>query len=155
MDPEIQSGKPAAGPDPALAALRERTAGQPVDLVGDVFWVYQRMSDPGTVPDDAPGLGAWTLLEWARKYQRAFFDKLLPKAQAVREKAGEASDDELYRREMKTIRELKEMLRPYMEDLEVKCPNCGFSLDAETWKKHLEARKVTEQRPKQRWGEDG
>ena len=94
-------------------------------------------------------------MEWARKYQRAFFDKLLPKAQAVREKAGEASDDELYRREMKTIRELKEMLRPYMEDLEVKCPNCGFSLDAETWPKHLEARKVTEQRPKQRWGEDG
>jgi len=160
LAPEIQSGKPggpnrepAAGSDPALAALRERTAGQPMDFPRDVVWDYQHLADEEVTPDDAPSTGSWSLLGWARDYRNHFFQHLFPKALAAQGKTKPRGEQEMIQREQKTVAELKEMLRPFMEELEVKCPNCGLSLDAETWKKHLEARKVAEQRSRERFGD--
>jgi hypothetical protein len=55
------------------------------DLVRDTLWTYENMARKGVKPKDAPSLGAWSLLGWARGQQDRFFGHLLPKAMASRE----------------------------------------------------------------------
>jgi hypothetical protein len=59
--------------------------GQP-DLVRDTLWTYENLARKGVTPKDAPSLGAWSLLGWAREAQDHFFEKMLPKAMAIEEK---------------------------------------------------------------------
>jgi hypothetical protein len=59
--------------------------GQP-DLVRDTLWTYENLARKGVTPKDAPSLGAWSLLGWARGSQDHFFEKMLPKAMAIEEK---------------------------------------------------------------------
>jgi hypothetical protein len=59
--------------------------GQP-DLVRDTLWTYENLARRGVTPKDAPSLGAWSLLGWARESQDHFFEKMLPKAMAIGEK---------------------------------------------------------------------
>jgi hypothetical protein len=56
--------------------------GQP-DLVRDTLWTYENLARKGVTPKDAPSLGAWSLLGWARGSQDHFFEKMLPKAMAI------------------------------------------------------------------------
>jgi hypothetical protein len=42
---------------------------------------------------DAPSLGAWDLLQWARKNRNLFFERVLPKAMAAKEK--QSSDQQV------------------------------------------------------------
>jgi hypothetical protein len=161
LDPERQPGKPggpnqewAAGLDSALAALRERAAGQPVDFPRDVAWVYQHLADGEVTPDDAPSTGSWSLLGWARNNRNHFFQHMFPKALAAQGKAKPHDEEEIAQTEGKSVEELTEVLRPFMDDVKVICPNCGADLNEATWKKHLEARKVAEQRSRERFGDD-
>ena len=161
LDPEIQSGKPggpnqepAADSDLALAALRERTAGQPVDFQRDVVWVYQHLADEEVTPDDAPSTGAWSLLGWARDYRNHFFQHMFPKALAAQGKAKPHDEEEMVQTEGKSVEELKKLLDPFMEEAKVICPKCGVDVNEAAWKKHLEARKVAEQRSRERFVDD-
>ncbi len=57
---------------------------QPPDLTRDVLWVYEHLADRNAKPQEAPSLGAWSLLQWARRYRNRFFEQVLPKAMANR-----------------------------------------------------------------------
>jgi len=59
-----------------------------VDLAGDILWVYENMGDVEVDFDDAPGVGALNLLDWAKKDEqtgKAFFNTTLPKALSIQE----------------------------------------------------------------------
>ncbi len=51
-----------------------------LDLKYQVRWVYFHLDVHSVKPRNAPGPGAWALLQWARKYRNQFFQSLLPKA---------------------------------------------------------------------------
>jgi hypothetical protein len=38
-------------------------------------------------PEDAPSLGAWALLKWARENRNRFFEQVLPKAKIIEKQA--------------------------------------------------------------------
>ena len=69
-------------PDIDVDALWDRIGDdrQPPDLIRDVLWTYGALENRQAKPDDAPSLGAWSLLCWARQYRNRFFEKILPKA---------------------------------------------------------------------------
>ena len=56
------------------------------DLVRDTLWVYENLVRKGVEAEDAPSLGAWSLLSWARQNKNRFFEQTLPKAMAIKEK---------------------------------------------------------------------
>ena len=56
------------------------------DLVRDTLWVYENLVRKGVEAGDAPSLGAWSLLHWARQNKNRFFEQTLPKAMAIKEK---------------------------------------------------------------------
>jgi hypothetical protein len=58
----------------SLAASQRRTG------IRDVFWCYKSLDDPGVQPADAPSLGTWHLLVWARENRDHLYAKLLPRA---------------------------------------------------------------------------
>ena len=45
--------------------LDRSEAGSP-DIPRDTLWVYENIENPKTLPSDAPSVGAWGLLNWAR-----------------------------------------------------------------------------------------
>ena len=59
------------------------------DMSRDILWVYENLARKGVAAEDAPGLGAWGLLQWARKFSNRFFEQVLPKARAVEKEAEE------------------------------------------------------------------
>ena len=59
------------------------------DMSRDILWVYENLARKGVAAKDAPGLGAWGLLQWARKFSNRFFEQVLPKARAVEKEAEE------------------------------------------------------------------
>jgi len=69
-----------------LAELIARSAGCETDLPVDIIWVYGQLANDNPTPSDAPSLGAWSLLRWARESPNRFFEVLLPKALVLREK---------------------------------------------------------------------
>jgi len=82
----------------------------PIDLPGDIRWVYSQLENKGVRPDQAPSAGAWSLLGWARKYQSRFFEQLLPKSLA------KASDDDVaVKREKRRIEEIEAILERLAE----------------------------------------
>jgi hypothetical protein len=119
------SGTKAPGPTPSGApaatanltpaeelidvdALLERVGDrQPPDLVRDTLWVYQHLANRNAKPESAPSLGAWNLLQWARRYKNRFFEQVLPKAMAAKP----PEDEENIRREKTRIEEMERVLR--------------------------------------------
>jgi len=67
-------------------ALVERAEGNEPDLARDTLWAYENLENRKTRPEDAPSVGAWSLLKWAREYRNRFFEQLVPKAMAARTK---------------------------------------------------------------------
>jgi hypothetical protein len=56
---------------------------QSPNLVRDTLWAYENLPNRKAKPEDAPTVGAWSLLTWARRYRNRFFEILLPKAMAA------------------------------------------------------------------------
>jgi len=107
---------PSKVPADALDDLLRQCGVEKVDLVADILWVYQHLADKSVAPEQAPGAGAWALLDWSRRNRNKFFDTLLPKALAAKEKRLENSDEELVRRERKSLRELGASLEGFWEE---------------------------------------
>jgi hypothetical protein len=79
-----------------IDALLDRVDSGAPDLVRDVIWSYENLENPRARPADAPSLGAWGLLKWARGDRDHFFERMLSKAMAAKVKGAEsapASDD--------------------------------------------------------------
>jgi hypothetical protein len=106
--PPRSTGEPAVGmtdereqildvvtePLPAIDdEVLDKLARSTPNLVEDILWVYYHLEDKGVQPKDAPGLGAWSLLLWARDYPNRFFEQLLPKAIEARNAETGASED--------------------------------------------------------------
>ena len=92
-------------------ALLEREGNQQPDLVRDTLWAYQHLANRKAKPEDAPSLGAWSLLQWARKYQNRFFEQVLPLAM----KNKPAEDEENIRGERKSIDQIRRILEKFRE----------------------------------------
>ncbi len=104
---------PVADDDIDIDALLERFGdGQP-NLVRDTLWTYEALANRKAKPADAPSLGAWSLLQWARQYRNRFFEQVLPKAMAART-AGE-EEDQMVRRERKRCDEIEAVLRRFQD----------------------------------------
>ena len=65
------------------------------DLVRDTLWAYESLCKKGVGAEDAPSLGAWSLLNWARQNRNRFFEVLLPKAMAAKERQAEQRESEV------------------------------------------------------------
>jgi hypothetical protein len=53
----------------------------------DILWVYENLVRESVNPEDAPSLGAWAQLKWARENRNRFFEQVLPKAKIIEEQA--------------------------------------------------------------------
>ena len=108
-----------------IAELAARSKGQEFDVIGDARWVYEQLSNGDVTPLDAPSLGAWGLLEWARtsssnqkQFYTTFGAKLLVEQEEA--KAGEAGlcgvplDDEIIARENQSLQEIRRLLKEFM-----------------------------------------
>ena len=62
------------------------------DLARDIIWAYENAANAKAKPEEAPSVGAWSLLKWARDNRNRFFEQLVPKAMAT--KAKEDNKDE-------------------------------------------------------------
>jgi hypothetical protein len=93
MAPESEADAEAAAQrvraDAVETILSRQNAGRS-DLAGDVNWVYARLGDDEMAPPEAPSLGAWSLWHWARENRSKFFEQILPKALAVKQRSDEA-----------------------------------------------------------------
>lgn len=76
----------AAGRDERSLIVRLSAEAAP-DLVRDAFWVYGNLDNKMADPEEAPTLGAWSMLCWARGNRNRFFEHMLPKAIAFWSKA--------------------------------------------------------------------
>jgi len=56
------------------------------------------------------------LLEWSRQYRNKFSETLLPKALAAKEKRPANTDEEMVRRERRSLRELGASLEAFWEE---------------------------------------
>lgn len=83
------------------------------DLIRDTLWVYHHLSNTAIKRGDAPSLGAWNLLEWARQYRSRFFEQMLPKAMAA--KAKEGDDDEAHKDNHRSVEEIRKILQQYRD----------------------------------------
>jgi hypothetical protein len=63
------------------------SASRPRTDIRDVSWCYDRLDDPGVTSADAPSLGAWHMLGWAREHRDHFYTSLLPRALVAQAKA--------------------------------------------------------------------
>ena len=81
------------------------------DFVRDALWVYDRLGLAGVTLKDAPSLGAWSLLRWARRNEDRFFEQILPKVMAKSPKTlSSGPEAEPVSNERKQIMTLKKML---------------------------------------------
>ena len=76
----------------------------------DAKWVYQHLLVRGVKFEDAPSPGAWAMLQWAKRNQNRFFENVMPKAVAAKEKATEAVPGELPDEYRQDTSEIKKML---------------------------------------------
>jgi hypothetical protein len=90
-------GAPAApalpGEDVDIDTFLDRAGDRPSpDLVRDTLWAYENLSNRRATPGDAPSLGAWSLLQWARQYKNRFFEQVLPRAMAAHDSNDEQNE---------------------------------------------------------------
>ena len=88
-----------------LATLAD---GLHTDLARDVLWVYANLENRRATVKDAPCLGAWSMLRWARGSQQRFFEQLLPKVILVRPST--LSEADLVAQEELSMQEMQQML---------------------------------------------
>jgi|GEM_PF-1607722 len=62
------------------------------DMSRDILWVYENLIQKSVNAEDAPSLGAWALLQWARMNRNRFFEQVLPKAKATEKEAAADRD---------------------------------------------------------------
>jgi hypothetical protein len=93
------------------AVLAERLGDSRPDLTRDSLWVYEHLENKQIQVSDAPSLGAWSLLKWARESRNRFFEQLIPKAIAAKQK--QADDQEFSRKEQVSIEEVEDMLEEF------------------------------------------
>jgi hypothetical protein len=100
-------------PDIDVEALLDRIGDdrQAPDLVRDTLWVYGALENRRAKPEDAPSLGAWSLLLWARQYRNRFFEQVLPKAMMNKP----PEDEENIRDENRKIEDIVKILRQYQQ----------------------------------------
>ena len=60
-----------------------KLADAPLDPAADVLWCYRHVENPIVKVTDAPSLGAWGLLKYARTNRQRFYEHLLPTALAT------------------------------------------------------------------------
>ena len=99
-------------PDIEPDTLERFTEARP-DLVRDILWVYERLEDKRTKPEDAPSLGSWSMLKWARDYRNRFFEQVLPKALAKKAEAG--GTEETAEEAAPGMEEVERMLKQMMD----------------------------------------
>jgi hypothetical protein len=105
------------GQDDELIDVDALVAKQPYDFARDVAWVYEHLADRNVKPQDAPTVGAWSLLTWARRYKNRFFEMVLPKAMAAHTDE-EEKNQRAERRSIDEIRGiLEELNQQWAEDL--------------------------------------
>ena len=85
------------------------------DLVRDTLWAYESLCMKGVEAEDAPSLGAWSLLNWARQNRNRFFEVLLPKAMAAKEKQPDHGESVM---EDPGIKDIEKMLADLQLDWE-------------------------------------
>jgi hypothetical protein len=107
---------PAEVPADGLDDLLKQSGTHEVDLVTDILWVYEHLVDKAAGPEDAPGAGAWALLDWARQYRVEFFETLLPKALAAKEKRPEDSDEAIVKAERNSLQALAKSLKAFWDE---------------------------------------
>ena len=102
-----------------------RSKGRKIDVVGDARWVYEYLSDDDVTPLDAPSLGAWGMLEWARlspSNQKQFYTTFGPKLIAEQEEAkakevglcGVPMTDDIIKRANQSINEIRRLLKEFV-----------------------------------------
>jgi hypothetical protein len=118
--PEAMAGEPlppqqpgGTAPDIDVEALLDRLDNdrQPPDLIRDTLWAYENLENRWTKPEDAPSLGAWSLLLWARQYRNRFFEQVLPRA--MMNKPEEEADIQRY--ETRAIADCHRILQQMMQ----------------------------------------
>ncbi len=90
--------------------------GEP-DLTDDTLWVYQHLENKKAKPEDAPSLGAWSLLQWARRARNQFFERILPKAMTVRDRRGGGTIEDVDPSLDEVYEILTTLMRPFEENL--------------------------------------
>ena len=109
--------QPSSVPDDPLPDIETDVLGRlkssSPNLCRDILWVYDRLEDKTTKPEDAPGLGAWSMLNWAREYRNRFFEQLLPKALKSADAIAESEDirvvDPSLEEVMRMLKQINEM----------------------------------------------
>lgn len=76
------------------------------DLARDVLWAYDNLELKSTKPEDAPSVGAWSLLKWAREYRNRFFEQLVPKAMAAKAKESDTGPIENTDPDLESVKKL-------------------------------------------------
>ncbi|MCC6126017.1 MAG: hypothetical protein IT426_13715 [Pirellulales bacterium] len=91
-----------------IDALLDRIGdGRPSDLVQDTLWTYENLANSRIKASDAPSVGSWGLLLWARQYRNRFFEQVLPKAMTNKPPPEE---EENGRRERRSVAEMERVL---------------------------------------------
>ena len=79
------------------------------DFVKDALWVYSRLGMANVKPSDAPSPGAWSLLRWAKRNEDRFFEVIMPKVMAAKNRIKEAEEEET----LDDLSELEGMLKDH------------------------------------------
>ena len=69
-------------------------ASTPESYFRDATWAYDRLAISDMEPSDAPSPGAWSLLHWAKQNQDRFFEQIMPKVLAAKQRAITSSGSE-------------------------------------------------------------
>ncbi len=118
-EPSFQHSPRGADTDSDIETLLESVGDrQPPDLVRDVLWSYENLENRRAKPQDAPTLGAWSLLLWARQYRNRFFEMVLPKAMTNRLQEDEVNQ----REETMAIEDVERVLGELMAAGEAELP---------------------------------
>jgi hypothetical protein len=93
-------------PDEELAAAEAARVGEEddpwlnqevtIDFIADIEWVYQNIGRVGLRKRDCPSSGAWEMLSWAKGRREKFYEQMVPKALAQRDKKEEVGEGEGY-----------------------------------------------------------
>lgn len=93
--------------DVDIEIFASRQEGTP-DLSRDVLWVYENIHNRRASVTDAPSLGAWSMLQWARGSRQRFFEQLLPKILSSQQK--QPVEDDWRAQDEQSIKEIEQML---------------------------------------------
>jgi hypothetical protein len=101
-------------PPDVLDELLRQSQGQQVDPVGIITWTCEHLTQQDVKPSDAPTLGAWGLLQWAKAHSDAFFTRLFPLALKPRRKTPASEDHPALQK--KSLQELAISLEAFWQE---------------------------------------